>query len=168
MMYVKVIEGVAVPYTTGQLAEDNPKVSFPRSFPDEVLARYDVYPLTVTDGADKVADGYEEVSGQWQTRWRDKTQQELDDELASWRATARVPALAARLTLIGAGHWDNLQALVDAIPDATERATTQAWLAQATHWKRSSPRVASLAGGLGLSDTDIDALFRTAAAMDLD
>lgn len=48
-MFVKVTNGEAVEYTIGQLRRDNPKTSFPRQIPNELLANFDVYPLYVED-----------------------------------------------------------------------------------------------------------------------
>lgn len=49
-MYVKLTNGSVdqYPYTIGHLRRDNPNVSFPRIVSDDMLARYDVYP--VVDG----------------------------------------------------------------------------------------------------------------------
>lgn len=50
-MYVKVTNGSVdtYPYNVGQLRRDNPNTSFPRTIPDEVLAEYGVYPVSVSD-----------------------------------------------------------------------------------------------------------------------
>lgn len=46
-MFVKVTNGEAVEYTIGQLRRDNPKTSFPRQIPNELLAEFDVYPCYI-------------------------------------------------------------------------------------------------------------------------
>ena len=48
-MYVKITSGSVdtFPYSVGQLRRDNPQTSFPRQVSDEMLAAYDVYPVTV-------------------------------------------------------------------------------------------------------------------------
>jgi len=48
-MYVKITSGKVdtYPYNVGQLRRDNPNTSFPKQIPDEMLAAYDVYPVTV-------------------------------------------------------------------------------------------------------------------------
>ena len=43
-MHLKLTNGVPAKYTLGQLRRDNPQTSFPKQFPDEMLASYDVYP----------------------------------------------------------------------------------------------------------------------------
>lgn len=48
-MYVKLTNGQPEIYTIGQLRRDNPNTSFPKNIPDERLAEYDVYPVTVLD-----------------------------------------------------------------------------------------------------------------------
>ena len=46
-MYVKVIDGSvkAFPYDASSLMKDNPNTSFPEQMSDEVLARFNVYPV---------------------------------------------------------------------------------------------------------------------------
>lgn len=48
-MYVKLTNGQPEIYTIGQLRRDNPNTSFPKNIPDERLAEYDVYSVTVLD-----------------------------------------------------------------------------------------------------------------------
>ena len=71
-MHLKLTNGTPAKYTLGQLRRDNPRTSFPKLIPDDLLASYDVYPYTrpaapdyeslshhVTDGA------FEQVDGAW-------------------------------------------------------------------------------------------------------
>jgi hypothetical protein len=46
-MYIKLTNGTPTAYTMGNLRRDNPAVSFPRNIPLNVLAEYQVYPVTV-------------------------------------------------------------------------------------------------------------------------
>lgn len=48
-MYAKIINGTVdtYPYTIQMVRQENPLVSFPDTFPESVLAAYDVYPVTV-------------------------------------------------------------------------------------------------------------------------
>ena len=48
-MYVKIVNSTVdqYPYSLGQLRVDNPNVSFPSTMPDEQLAEWDMYPVTV-------------------------------------------------------------------------------------------------------------------------
>lgn len=48
-MYVKLTNGQPEIYTIGQLRRDNPNTSFPKNIPDERLAEYEVYPVTVLE-----------------------------------------------------------------------------------------------------------------------
>ena len=50
-MYVKTTNGNVdtYPYNVGQLRRDNPNTSFPKRIPDEMLAEWGVYPVTVED-----------------------------------------------------------------------------------------------------------------------
>jgi hypothetical protein len=48
-MFVKITNGQVdqYPYTVGDLRKANPNVSFPKSIPNETLARFGVYPVTI-------------------------------------------------------------------------------------------------------------------------
>lgn len=50
-MYVKAINGVveAFPYGAFELMRDNPNTSFPEQMSDEVLARFNIYPVAIQD-----------------------------------------------------------------------------------------------------------------------
>jgi len=43
-LYIKDVNGSPVAYSLKQLRTDNPNISFPSSFPEAVLADFDVYP----------------------------------------------------------------------------------------------------------------------------
>jgi hypothetical protein len=43
LSYIKLTNGTPEIYSIGQLRRDNPKTSFPKSIPENVLADYDVY-----------------------------------------------------------------------------------------------------------------------------
>ena len=53
-MYVKLTNGSVdqFPYTIGHLRRDNPNVSFPKQVIDNILADYDVYPVTALEKPD--------------------------------------------------------------------------------------------------------------------
>jgi len=74
-MFVKLIGGTPQYYTLGQLRRDNPNTSFPQSVPDDVLADYDVYPLTpsVPPVIDNLTEFSSEtialVDGVWSQVW---------------------------------------------------------------------------------------------------
>jgi hypothetical protein len=46
-MYIKLVNGSPIPYSTAQLRRDNPNTSFPAVMSDAVLARHDIYKVTV-------------------------------------------------------------------------------------------------------------------------
>ena len=85
-MHIKLTNGTPENYSIGQLRRDNPQVSFPKNPPDELLAEYDVYPVTPTDAptateTEVVEDaGYLQLAdGSWTQAWRVRpmTEQEL-------------------------------------------------------------------------------------------
>jgi len=47
MKYIKLIDGSPSGYSYNQLKKDNPNTSFPQTPTEELLASYDVYPLTI-------------------------------------------------------------------------------------------------------------------------
>lgn len=71
-----------------------------------------------------------------------------------------VTDLQARLALIAAGKLDAVEAVV-----AQADPATKAWYDRATSWRRDSAMIAGLAPAVGLSEGQIDDLFRVAAAM---
>ena len=106
MAYVKTQGGqTTYPYSIGQLRNDNPNVSFPKSVPDATLAAYGVYSVTVLD-----APAYDvnkqrieqdaqptESNGQWELRWSviDFTAEELAAKAAAAKAAQEAKRQAA-------------------------------------------------------------------------
>lgn len=79
------------PYRLSDLKSENPAVSFPRDIPENTLADYNVFPVTVE--AKPAFDGYtqyltknppQDIGGVWTVTWtvNDYTQQEIDDRVA--------------------------------------------------------------------------------------
>lgn len=72
-MYLKLTNGVPATYTLGQLRRDNPRTSFPKQIPNDLLASYDVYPYTRPAPGEydtlawKLVDGdfTQDADGQW-------------------------------------------------------------------------------------------------------
>jgi len=80
------------------------------------------------------------------------------DPLISERAAMTVSRFQAMAALLNAGLLSQVNvALADAGPLAQ-----LAW-AEATEFRRNSPTIAGLSAGLGLTDTQVDDLFRAAA-----
>lgn len=73
-----------------------------------------------------------------------------------------VSRFQARAALMLAGLLDDVEALM-AAPD-TPALAKLAW-ADAQEFERQSPTIAALAGAVGLTEQDIDALFITAAGI---
>lgn len=85
-MHIKLTNGTPETYSIGQLRRDNPQVSFPKNPTDELLAEYDVYPVTPTpppaySETEVLEDaGYLQLAdGSWSQAWRVRpmTEQEL-------------------------------------------------------------------------------------------
>lgn len=128
MAYVKVTNGSVdtYPYNVGKLRRDNPNTSFPKKVPDEVLAEWGVYPVTVADQPTYVertqlcTRNAQPVltTGAWTVGWTvtDKTQEEVqaydDNVAASNRST--------RDSLLSDTDWTQV---ADAPVDATAWAT---------------------------------------------
>lgn len=90
------------------------------------------------------------------------SQAEADAINAADQPAAQIPAsvtpLQARRALLAAGKL----AAVEAAVSAADQATQLAWQ-YAASFERASPFVASLATAVGLTDAQIDDLFRSAA-----
>ena len=127
-MYVKTTNGNVdtYPYNVGQLRRDNPNTSFPKKVPDEMLAEWGVYPVTVEDQPTYV-ERTQTVSQEatptgsgssWTIGWTvtDKTQeevQEYDDNVAASNRSQRD-------SLLSSSDWTQV---ADAPVDATWWAT---------------------------------------------
>jgi hypothetical protein len=73
-----------------------------------------------------------------------------------------VSRFQARAALLYAGKLADAEAAVAASGDAL---TQLAW-AEAVEWKRTSPALNALAAAIGMSSSEIDDLFRTAATIE--
>lgn len=69
----------------------------------------------------------------------------------------------ARLALFDAGLLDAVEPMIAAIADEDHRLRAQIEWASANDVERDNPFTAFLAAALGLSDAELDQLFRTAA-----
>ena len=93
-----------------------------------------------------------------------KTPQEVaDEQLANWRASASVSAFQAEQALDDMGHLDAVETLM--ADPATPKKTVRAWR-KAQVFKRDSPTVLDMAGALGLTTEQLDALFEHAATIE--
>lgn len=72
-----------------------------------------------------------------------------------------------KAALIQAGLWSAVVAYVDAMTDPTEKALAEVALNDTTEWLRTSPFLNAAATALGLTETQLDDLFRMAATIQL-
>ena len=169
MNYVKVTDGVAERYTLRQLKLDNPSTSFPKSYPDDILAEYDVYLLV--DGEvpqeDVVELGpIEQLEGVWTQTYIGRA---FTDE--EKRIRLRAPRLACRLVLIEAGLWQGIAGALEGMPETTaeeslDKQRALAFFEDAREWKRTDATVVMLGAALGIDAAGLDALFEQAIALD--
>lgn len=127
-MHVKTTNGNVdtYPYNVGKLRRDNPNTSFPKRIPDEMLAEWGVYPVTVEDQpsyTERTQTVSQEATptgsgSSWTVGWTvtDKTQeevQEYDDNVAASNRSQRD-------SLLSDSDWTQV---ADAPVDATAWAT---------------------------------------------
>jgi hypothetical protein len=168
-MHIRLTNGLPERYTIGQLRRDNPQVSFPKNIPDDTLAEYSVYPLAATPmptynpDTQRISEGTPElVDGVWMQAWvvTDLTIEELATRLAEWRRGMVVSPLQMRRAL-------RAQALADAVAAyvAVQDADTQDAWEYAVEIRRNDALIAAAADALGMSETEVDDLFRLAASL---
>jgi hypothetical protein len=76
-----------------------------------------------------------------------------------------VSMTALRLTLIEMELEDDVLAIINAMPDAKQKATALAWWQTAQTVRRNHALVAQLAAALGKTDAEIDAIFAAAITL---
>ena len=91
-MYVKITSGSVdtYPYNVGQLRRDNPKTSFPKQIPDDMLESYDIMPVTILDMPSinnrtqkaEQASSPSLVDGAWTIGWT--TSSKTSEETQAW------------------------------------------------------------------------------------
>ncbi len=84
------------------------------------------------------------------------------DPLASERANMRVSRLQAKIAMMQAGVLADVETAVA----AADPAVQMAW-ADAIEFRRFSPTILAMSAQIGLTDTQLDDLFRAAALVDL-
>lgn len=93
-----------------------------------------------------------------------KTQEQLDAELQAWRENVSVRTAAARIILAQNGLLNQVQAIIDGLPEPDKTAAQIQWEYE-VNIKRLHPLVVSLTPLLGLAETQLDDLFRAAEAI---
>jgi hypothetical protein len=76
-----------------------------------------------------------------------------------------VSMTALRLTLIEMELEDDVLAIINAMPDAKQKAAALAWWQTAQTVRRNHPLVAQLSAALGKTDAEIDAIFAAAITL---
>lgn len=84
-------------------------------------------------------------------------------ELQQWRETCEVSAFQAQAALTMAGYMKDIKALLE--DPTTDPLTVLAWN-KAQTFRRLSPTVIELAALLGITDEQLDDLFRFAATIE--
>lgn len=82
-------------------------------------------------------------------------------------APKSVTRAQGKAALIQAGYWQGVLAFVASIEDETQRALAEVALHDTQEWQRSSPFLNAAAGGLGITDEQLDALFIAAREIQL-
>lgn len=145
-MYVKAINDVVsvFPYYINTLKVDNPNTSFPDSMTDEMLASWDIYPVTVAEQPTHSNDQMPVmdsaptlVNGAWLVGWslRSLTQEELNEmaddirdqrntklDNSDWTQISDSPLSAADKTL-----WQTYRQALRDITDQTGFPTDVTW-----------------------------------------
>lgn len=99
-MFVKITNGQVdqYPYTVGDLRKANPNVSFPRNIPNDTLAQFGVYPVTIAPAPEYNARTHRlvtqqptQVAGVWTVTKKAvaKDQAQIDNENAQQEASIR-------------------------------------------------------------------------------
>jgi len=113
MALVKIENGAVsqYPYSIGMLRRDNKNVSFPKAIPDETLAEFGAYSVTVADQPD-----YDErthrisqsstptlTGGSWVVGWN--TEAKTADEVQEYDDAAAASVRKERDNLLAASDW---------------------------------------------------------------
>ena len=93
-----------------------------------------------------------------------KTAEQLDQELEAWREQASLPRHIALIIMRKAGIEASIQAAINGIQDATEKADAQDAYDHAPTFRRNDAFVKALGPKAGLTDAQLDELFRQGGA----
>jgi hypothetical protein len=155
-MYIKLNNGVPEIYTIGQLRKDNFNVSFPRKINEEILAEYDVYPVTQADFPDinlktqkaELNDTPVQVNGAWIYDWviSDKSQSEIEQD----NLIAATSVRAIRNKLLIDTDWVITKAVDQNAQDSLGIQVPQVWL----DYRQALRDITSHANFPNLQDSD--------------
>lgn len=161
---------VKYPYTLTDLRRDNPTVSFPVELPDSLAEEFNVFavnekpqPIFNPETEELVWVNPTFKNNVWEQNWSVKSlsSEEIAQRLQQWRQSASCTPFQGRMALSDANLLTQAQSAVD----AADEKTKVAW-EYALDWNRTSPMIAALATTLGLSDSQVDDLFRAAVQIE--
>ena len=171
MQYINTDTG-DYPVTLADIKAAHPLTLFPSDF-DGAFGNYaPVQPVAVPahDAATHKAVELPPVlvGGEWRQAWAvdPLSQQEIDAALLAGVPQSCTPAqgLVALFAVKGITDADVATAIAG-IPDAAQRYTAQIGFTRATVWERNSATMQAMAALLGLSESDLSALFTYAAGV---
>ena len=113
--------------------------------------------------ADFVGNAYR-FDGAWHVADQSALDAEIERLASVWRSDATVSMRQARLALLQAGKLADVDTAIAALPSPSKEAAQIEW-EYATEVKRTSSLVQSLTPALGLSDVEMDGMFKLAATL---
>jgi hypothetical protein len=162
------------PVSRAELVAEHPNTSFPATWNQPVLDFLEVdevfpVPPPATEPGFAAVEGQPELTpkGTWQQTW------EIVEVETPPPPPEPVPPIVSRFQARAAmmlsaatdGESENLLVQMDAmVAGQPDPMVKLAW-AEAVEWRRDSPSVNGLAQAAGLSDEDLDNLFRAAAGI---
>jgi len=174
-VYAKVEDGAVVqyPYDLYALRQDNPNTSFPDGMTAEQYAEWDMVPVMVDpepefDGVYKELEavGPTLVDGVWTQGWSvvDRDPEDVQETIEARRQGMRCSMRQARLALAEQGLLSQVQDAISLIPEPDKTKVEIEW-EYASTIDRNSSWVSVLQPALGLSDEQVDSLFKTAISL---
>jgi hypothetical protein len=165
MFYILSVPGAesVYPYTLTDLKRAHTGTSFPGDMTNFDTTPWHCHPVQDTTppeepGMVAVRAAPELVGGMWQERW---TLEPAPPPPVPMTAGMR----QARLVLLQAGLLDQVDIAIAAVEDPVERRQIQITWEYSSDVSRNDPLVLRLATAFGLSDTQVDDLFRGAATL---
>ena len=89
-MYIKITNENIIEYSIEQLIYDNPNISFPKNISNNILEKFDIYPISIqekpiiNEKTEKIENGgfIQKESGNWIKTW--KIVQKSQEETEAW------------------------------------------------------------------------------------
>jgi hypothetical protein len=167
MAYIKIDDKAIV--AVSDIMRAYPYVSFPNTeWTDEVLQpfgyavlhRPNTHPFPSENEILVDGEPYEE-GGKWYLPYivRPLTPEEIEIRLNNWRESAYCTPFQGRVALANAGLLEQIESIIN-VPE-TNQEVKIAW-EYAIEWRRMSPMILSMSTALGLTDEQVDELFRSA------